>query len=157
MKGTGAKRNVCPGSCVSTGATFPVVPVESAPTQTRSKQVCIQLRRRPTLTTCHYICIRPPRCCELRRSNRFISSAGRATAANSAAMAHAGTGQTGKLIDSAPHSLGLYVLRAVQIIRPFRRVTNLCKLIMTKHCLIRARHCLNLWSLLPASSGAGST
>jgi len=31
MKGTGAKRNVCPGSCVSTGAKFPVVPVESAP------------------------------------------------------------------------------------------------------------------------------
>ena len=30
MKGTGAKRNVCPGSCVSTGAKFPVVPVESA-------------------------------------------------------------------------------------------------------------------------------
>jgi len=33
MKGTGAKRNVCPGSCVSspTGAKFPVAPVESAP------------------------------------------------------------------------------------------------------------------------------
>ena len=31
MKGTGAKRNVCPGSCVSTAATFPVAPVESAP------------------------------------------------------------------------------------------------------------------------------
>jgi len=31
MKGTGAKRNVCPGSCVSTGAQFPVAPVESAP------------------------------------------------------------------------------------------------------------------------------
>ena len=31
MKGTGTKRNVCPGSCVSTGATFPVAPVESAP------------------------------------------------------------------------------------------------------------------------------
>ena len=31
MKGTGAKRNVCPGSCVSTGAKFPVPPVESAP------------------------------------------------------------------------------------------------------------------------------
>ena len=31
MKGTGAKRNVCPGSCVSTGATFPVARVESAP------------------------------------------------------------------------------------------------------------------------------
>jgi len=26
MKGTGAKRNVCPGSCVSTGAQFPVSP-----------------------------------------------------------------------------------------------------------------------------------
>jgi len=31
MKGTGAKRNVCPGSCVSTGAKFLVAPVESAP------------------------------------------------------------------------------------------------------------------------------
>ena len=31
MKGTGAKRNVCPGSCVSTGAKFTVAPVESAP------------------------------------------------------------------------------------------------------------------------------
>jgi len=31
MKGTGAKRNVYPGSCVSTGAKFPVAPVESAP------------------------------------------------------------------------------------------------------------------------------
>ena len=31
MKGTGVKRNVCPGSCVSTGAKFPVAPVESAP------------------------------------------------------------------------------------------------------------------------------
>ena len=31
MKGTGAQRNVCPGSCVSTGAKFPVAPVESAP------------------------------------------------------------------------------------------------------------------------------
>ena len=31
MKGTGAKRNVFPGSCVSTGAKFKVAPVESAP------------------------------------------------------------------------------------------------------------------------------
>ena len=31
MKGTGAKRNVCPGSCVTTGAKFPVAPVESGP------------------------------------------------------------------------------------------------------------------------------
>jgi len=31
MKSTGAKRNVCPGSCVSTGAKFPVALVESAP------------------------------------------------------------------------------------------------------------------------------
>jgi len=31
MKGTGAKRNVFPGSCVSTGAKFPVALVESAP------------------------------------------------------------------------------------------------------------------------------
>ena len=31
MKGTGVKRNVSPGSCESTGAKFPVAPVESAP------------------------------------------------------------------------------------------------------------------------------
>ena len=31
MKASGAKRNVFPGSCVSTGAKFPVAPVESAP------------------------------------------------------------------------------------------------------------------------------
>jgi len=31
VKGTGAKRNVCTGSCVSTGAKFPVALVESAP------------------------------------------------------------------------------------------------------------------------------
>jgi len=31
MKGTGAKLSVCPGSYVSTGAKFPVAPVESAP------------------------------------------------------------------------------------------------------------------------------
>ena len=31
MKGTRAKRNFCRGSCVSTGAKFPVAPVESAP------------------------------------------------------------------------------------------------------------------------------
>ena len=37
MKGTGAKRNVCPGSCVSTGAKFPFAPVESAPMQTASE------------------------------------------------------------------------------------------------------------------------
>ena len=36
MKGTGAKRNVCPGSCVSTGAKFPVAPVESAPMADRT-------------------------------------------------------------------------------------------------------------------------
>ena len=36
MKGTGAKRNVCPGSCVSTGAKFPVAPVESAPMNFRT-------------------------------------------------------------------------------------------------------------------------
>jgi len=35
MKGSGAKRNVCRGSCVSTGAKFPVAPVESAPMETR--------------------------------------------------------------------------------------------------------------------------
>jgi len=35
MKGTGAKRNVCPGSCVTTGAKFPVAPVESAPMDVR--------------------------------------------------------------------------------------------------------------------------
>ena len=38
MKGTGAKRNVCPGSCVSTGAKFPVAPVESAP-----MDVCLEM------------------------------------------------------------------------------------------------------------------
>ena len=31
MKGTGAKRNIWAGSCVSTWAKFPVAPVESAP------------------------------------------------------------------------------------------------------------------------------
>jgi len=31
MEGTGAKRNVCRGFCMSTGAKFPVAPVESAP------------------------------------------------------------------------------------------------------------------------------
>ena len=35
-KGTWAKRNVCPGSCVSTGAKFPVAPVESAPMHERA-------------------------------------------------------------------------------------------------------------------------
>ena len=39
MKGTGAKRNVCPGSCVSTGAKFPVAPVESAPMNSTSRIV----------------------------------------------------------------------------------------------------------------------
>ena len=38
MKGTGAKRNVCPGSCVSTGAKFPVAPVESAPMEMHIRQ-----------------------------------------------------------------------------------------------------------------------
>ena len=38
MKGTGAKRNVCPDSCESTGAKFPVVPVESAPMCTTTVQ-----------------------------------------------------------------------------------------------------------------------
>ena len=38
MKGTGAKRNVCPGSCVSTGAKFPVAPVESAPMAKRDRR-----------------------------------------------------------------------------------------------------------------------
>jgi len=37
MKGTRAKRNVCPGSCVSTGAKFPVAPVESAPMPAKCK------------------------------------------------------------------------------------------------------------------------
>jgi len=40
MKGTGAKRHVCPGSCVSTGAKFPVAPVESAPMQTTLNRCC---------------------------------------------------------------------------------------------------------------------
>ena len=38
MKGTGAKRNFCPGSCVSTGAKFPVAPVESAPMEMHIRQ-----------------------------------------------------------------------------------------------------------------------
>ena len=42
MKGTGAKRNVCPGSCVSTGAKFPVAPV--------SRRLC----RRLNLLKCAY-------------------------------------------------------------------------------------------------------
>ena len=41
MKGTGAKRNVCPGSCVSTGAKFPVAPVESAPMDALDSQQSI--------------------------------------------------------------------------------------------------------------------
>jgi len=45
MKGTGAKHNVFPGSCVSTGATFPVAPVESAPMITTANA-----RRYPTTT-----------------------------------------------------------------------------------------------------------
>jgi len=43
MKGTGAKRNVCHGSCVSTGAKFPVAPVESAPMQVTFPLLCIVL------------------------------------------------------------------------------------------------------------------
>ena len=46
MKGTGAKRNVCPGSCVSTGAKFPVAPVKSAPMAV-STEIEKFLRRRP--------------------------------------------------------------------------------------------------------------
>jgi len=42
MKGTGAKRNACPGYCVSTGAKFPVAPVESAPMNLCLK--CIKIR-----------------------------------------------------------------------------------------------------------------
>ena len=41
MKGTGAKHNVCPGSCVSTGAKFPVPPVESAPMETGDQDVMV--------------------------------------------------------------------------------------------------------------------
>jgi len=45
MKGTGAKRNVCTGSCVSTGAKFPVAPVESAPVvRAQSFRTCIHSR-----------------------------------------------------------------------------------------------------------------
>jgi len=47
MKGTGAKRNVCPGSCMSTGATFPVAPVESAP--------MADSRLRPRFATAHIL------------------------------------------------------------------------------------------------------
>ena len=43
MKGTGAKRNVCPGSWVSTGAKFPVAPVESAPMIMATHTVCVAL------------------------------------------------------------------------------------------------------------------
>ena len=43
MKGTGAKCNVCPGSCVSTGAKFPVAPVESAPMFSTSKYLFCSL------------------------------------------------------------------------------------------------------------------
>jgi len=41
MKGTGAKRNVCAGSCVSTGAKFPVAPVESAPMQKTAEDISV--------------------------------------------------------------------------------------------------------------------
>ena len=54
MKGTGAKRNVCPGSCVSTGAKFPVAPVESAPMPRDSDLVplpSVRLSRRSTAAT----------------------------------------------------------------------------------------------------------
>ena len=41
MKGTEAKRNVCRGSCVSTGAKFPLAPVESAPMmRIYAKKIC---------------------------------------------------------------------------------------------------------------------
>jgi len=46
MKGTAAKRNVSPGSCVSTGAKFPVDPVESAPMFARPHCACT-----PTVAT----------------------------------------------------------------------------------------------------------
>ena len=45
MKGTGAKRNVCPGSCVSTGAKFPVAPVESAPMKQATDKTVRNVRR----------------------------------------------------------------------------------------------------------------
>ena len=50
MKGTGAKRNVCPGSCVSTGATFPVAPVESAPMTVAASNG----KNKPLFRTCYY-------------------------------------------------------------------------------------------------------
>ena len=55
MKGTGAKRNVCPGSCVSTGAKFPVAPVESAPMLSSVQPI------QPTHPTvgCHYFPLGP--------------------------------------------------------------------------------------------------
>ena len=60
MKGTGAKRNVCSGSCVSTGAKFPVAPVESAPMATRVRcAACLfnirsRTRRRGEFTSPNY-------------------------------------------------------------------------------------------------------
>ena len=45
MKGSGAKRNVCRGSWVSTGATFPVAPVESAPDD--DDDACLILTHNP--------------------------------------------------------------------------------------------------------------
>ena len=52
MKGTGAKRNVCPGSCVSTGAKFPVAPVESAPMHTNTSfyRLCALPDAQPTVS-----------------------------------------------------------------------------------------------------------
>ena len=52
MKGTGAKR-VCPGSCVSTGAKFPVAPVQSAPMLSGS--TIIQTIAQNSISTFHYI------------------------------------------------------------------------------------------------------
>ena len=65
MKGTGAKRNVCPGSCVSTGAKFPVAPVESAPMfavrrqrKPRRRFVDVSAARRRRQTTKHACIVR---------------------------------------------------------------------------------------------------
>jgi len=52
MEGTGAKRNVCPCSCVSTGAKFPVALVESAPMWRRRFILSLQLLYQLVVNKC---------------------------------------------------------------------------------------------------------